>query len=378
MRATYALNPARPVLPGGRDGPPPVVGLRSGGAADSWDSAWVRDEAGQQDMRAALAARLSEQGMTLTALKLEAGAATAWIINDTYGSAAQAVGRTARAMTQVLPASVEALTVVPVTKGMSTTAVTVQRADLEQLEWAADGSAEIRDRAVLADGAGLHPADGGDHLPDAQPAFALSISPPYLAPPSLFDPNAPVRADFGIEARASWTPPTPPGLIFSGNLRKPIVGNLDKSIRVSDSVLPPHVRSDGGAEYDRQSDLEITHLTGGEYFFRPGPDLYGRVTAGGYLERMFGGASAELLWMPDGKRYALGGAEVNYARQRDFDILFGFQDYDVVTGHVSGYYRFNDRYFAQVDAGRYLAGDWGGATLKLERRFNNGWRVGAI
>lgn len=365
FRATYALNPSRPALPGGRDGAPPLVAPRSG-AADSWDRAWVSDEAGQRDMRATLAASLAEQGLRLTALRLEGGAATAWIVNDTYGAASQAVGRTARAMTRVLPASVEALTVVPVTRGMTTTAVTLQRRDLEELEWAAGGSAEIRDRAHVADGAALRP-DGGEILPDPQPAFALGFS-PYLAP-SLFDPNSPVRADFGIEASASWTPR--PGLIFSGALRKPLVGNLDKSIRVSDSVLP-HVRSDG-AEYDRQSDLELTYLTG-EYFFRPGRNLYGRVTAG-YLERMFGGASAELLWMPEGKRYAIG-AEINYARQRDFDIGLGFQDYGVVTGHVSGYYRFNDRYFAQIDAGRYLAGDWG-ATVRLERRFNNGWRVGA-
>ena len=365
FRASYALNPTRPVLPGGRDGAPPVITPRAG-PASSWDRAWVRDEAGQQDMRTALAAQLAEQGLRLTALRLEGDAATAWIVNDTYGAAAQAVGRTARAMTRVLPASVEALTVVPVTQGMTTTAVTLNRSDLETLEWAADGAGEIRARAGIADGADLRPTRN-ERLPGAQTGFALRFS-PYLSP-SLFDPNAPVRVDFGLQAEASWIPR--PGLIFSGALRKPLAGNLDKSLRTSDSVLP-HVRSDG-AEYDRQSDLELTHLTG-EYFFRPGRDLYGRVTAG-YLERMFGGASAEVLWMPEGQRWALG-AEVNYARQRDFDILLGFRDYGVVTGHLSGYFRFNDRYFAQIDAGRYLAGDWG-TTVKLERRFNNGWRVGA-
>ena len=32
---------------------------------------------------------------------------------------------------------------------------------------------------------------------------------------------------------------------------------------------------------------------------------------------------------------------------------------------------------AQVDAGRYLAGDWG-ATFALDRRFANGWKIGAF
>ena len=65
--------------------------------------------------------------------------------------------------------------------------------------------------------------------------------------------------------------------------------------------------------------------------------------------------------------------------QRDYDDPFGFDyyDYDVVTGHASlywdtGWYGFE----TQIDAGRYLAGDWG-STFSLSRRFPNGWAVGA-
>ena len=365
FRASYLLNPGRAPLPGGRDGAPPVVAHRPGVAA-GWDRDWVRDEAGQDRIRARLAQGLATYGLTLHALKLEGDTATAWVVNDTYGAASQAVGRTARAMTQALPPSVETLRVVQVVEGMTTSAVSVKRSDLERLEWAPEGSAEIRARAVVGDAAGLRP-DADDRVPRAEPAFSFRLS-PYLSP-NLFDPLSPVRADFGIEAAASWTPT--PGLVFSGLVRKPLVGNLDDTPRVSDSVLP-HVRTDG-PEYDRQADLELTYLTA-EYFFRPGPNLYGRVTAG-YLERMYGGLSAEVLWAPGNRRFAFG-AELNYARKRDFDVQFGFKDYDVITGHISGYYRFNDRYFAQIDAGRYLAGDWG-ATFRLERRFNNGWRVGA-
>ena len=75
-------------------------------------------------------------------------------------------------------------------------------------------------------------------------------------------------------------------------------------------------------------------------------------------------------------KYSLIGAEVAYVQQRDYDDLFGFQDYDVVTGHVSGYMDFGNGFHGQLDVGRYLAEDWG-ATLTLDREFNNGWRVGA-
>jgi hypothetical protein len=96
----------------------------------------------------------------------------------------------------------------------------------------------------------------------------------------------------------------------------------------------------------------------------------------GYLERMYGGLSAELLWRPVNSRLALG-AEINYARQREFDMGLGFRDYGVVTGHVSAYYDMANGYHVQIDAGRYLAGDWG-ATLSIDREFRNGWRVGAF
>ena len=109
----------------------------------------------------------------------------------------------------------------------------------------------------------------------------------------------------------------------------------------------------------------------------------------GYFERAFGGLSGEVLWKPVDSRLAVG-AEVNYTLLRDFDLGFDFRpacsdvectvytgdDYDVVTGHLSAYYDFENGFQAQVDMGRYLAGDWG-ATFSLDREFDNGWKVGA-
>jgi hypothetical protein len=162
-----------------------------------------------------------------------------------------------------------------------------------------------------------------------------------------------------------------PGLLFSGAIQQPVYGTLDQSTRISDSILP-HVRSDS-ALYAKAPGPGVPYLTA-EYFDRPGEDLYSRLSFG-LLEPMFGGLSGEILWAPAGKPYALG-AELNYAVQRDFDG-FGFQDYDVMTSHVSGYYDFGKGFAGQVDAGRYLAGDWG-STFTLTRHFGNGFQVGAF
>ena len=47
----------------------------------------------------------------------------------------------------------------------------------------------------------------------------------------------------------------------------------------------------------------------------------------------------------------------------------------VSTGHVSAYFDLGKAYQAQLDVGKYLAGDWG-ATFELDREFQNGWKVG--
>jgi len=158
--------------------------------------------------------------------------------------------------------------------------------------------------------------------------------------------------------------------VLTGALRQKLIGNLSSSTRDSNSTLQ-HVRSDVNL-YDEQGSTALETLTLSHYS-RLGPNLYGRVTAG-YLESMFGGISGEVLWKPVDSRLGLG-AELNYVEQRDYDQLFGFQDYSVLMGHVSGYYRFDNGYHAQLDVGRYLAGDYG-ATISLNREFSNGWKVG--
>ncbi len=125
--------------------------------------------------------------------------------------------------------------------------------------------------------------------------------------------------------------------------------------------------------YDK-ADPSIPRLTAA-WYFRPGDDLFGRVTFG-YLESMFAGISGEVLWAPNASRLSLG-VEVNEVVQRDFDMLFELRDYQVTTGHVSAYYDLPSGYGFQLDAGRYLAGDWG-ATFTLDRTFDNGWRVAAF
>ncbi|AJE45432.1 YjbH domain-containing protein [Celeribacter indicus] len=352
------VDPREARVPGGIEEAPPVLLPRRSAAALSWDEASVRQEDGS------LATALAEQGVTLEGYSRRGDIAAVRVANTRYSAETQALGRTARVLANSLPADVERFDIELAARGMPVSRVSLRRADLEALEYDLEGSWRSFARAEIADAAPTRAAG----VAGVYPRFNWSLS-PYLDP-ALFDPDDPIRADVGIQAGAFFEPVR--GLMLTGIVRQPVAGNLDESRRRSNSVLP-HVRSDA-VSYAQESDFQIKQFLA-DYVFRPGPDLYGRVSAG-YFETMFGGVSGELLWKPVDSPLALG-AEVTYARQRDFDQMFGFRDYDIVTGHASAYYDFGRGYLGQIDVGRYLAGDYG-ATFSLDREFDNGFRLGAF
>ncbi|MGL5008374.1 MAG: YjbH domain-containing protein, partial [Paracoccaceae bacterium] len=361
--ATIMLNPKRPPTGGLLLGAPPPVLVRSADVT-SWEAGSVTSDAQTDGVRAALATELGQNGIILEGLAIEGRTARVQLRNPTYDVEALVVGRTARILTRNLPPSVETFEIVPTVQGLRTSRITLQRSDLERLENDPDGAQLSYAAARIEDAA----SPFATTPVQVMPRFSWGIA-PFVAT-SLFDPDQPLRADVGAEISATYA--IRPNLLLSGAAQIKLAGNRGDSTRGPGSVLP-NVRT-GVVSYAREGATGIDYLTL-DYFTRPGRNLYGRVTVG-YLESMFGGASAELLWKPVDSRLAFG-VEVNYARQRDFDRLFSFQDYDVVTGHASAYYTFGNGIEGSIDVGRYLAGDVG-ATLTLARTFGNGWRVGAF
>ncbi len=364
FQLSYAFDPRKPATsPGGFDKASPALRPANQVALASWKL----EELQERDLAArdVLRARLDELGLRMVGYGIEGSTAIVEVENDRYNATAQAVGRTARTMANTLDPSIENFDITLLRKGVPITTVETRRSDLYDLENDVDGAWRILARTVIRDETmGLPPGTVEGAYPHTGYRFG-----PYMRL-SFFDPDNPLRYEIGAEFSADYV--ATPGLILSATFRQPVLSTLDDTTRVSDSVLP-HVRSDW-ARYAQESNFQVNRLTAA-YLWRPGEDLFARVT-GGYLEEMFGGVSAELLWFPNSSRVAIGG-EINYAKQRDFDMLLGFQDYDTVTGHGSVYYDMGGDYHLQVDAGRYLAKDWG-ATFTLDREFNNGFKVGAF
>lgn len=366
ITAQLSFNPRRPPTPGLAQAAPVPIAPRPDRATAPglYETGWASDPSAAPGYRAELAARLQAEGQILRGFNLWPDSAELRVENTRYDAAAQAIGRTARVMAAVLPASVETFRITLMDRGLALSTTVLHRSDLEALEPAPD-SAEALRRAAATTDAG--PTAPGDEVAVLYPRLDWSGT-PYVRS-GFFDPENPVLLDLGVRLRGTFE--FAPGWSLSGSVAQRLAGNMDRA-RTSPSLLPA-VRTSGplyeGVDTPVLETLTLEHARS------LGPDLYGRVTLG-YLERMYAGASAEILWAPAAGPLALG-AEVNYAVQRDFDMQLGLRDLDAVTGFASAYYSFGDGFFGQLDMGRYLAGDWG-ATLTLEREFCNGWRVGAF
>ncbi|QFT95174.1 hypothetical protein FIU86_20155 [Roseovarius sp. THAF9] len=366
---TFNLNPKNPAVKGGTELAPLPVAVRGPRSAE--DLGWTTQPGREQAITASLDRSLQQSDLDLEGMTLSGRSAHVRIRNDKYDATSQALGRTLRSMSRELPPSVEMLHVTLIENGIPASTMSFSRTDLERLEHrpAREALAAARFTDTLRFG------DYPDPFPTTYPRFEWSIG-PYLRT-SLFDPGNPLRADIGIRAKAKYHLGS--GWIVSGSVGQKVIGNLDGAVRPNNSQLP-QVRSDVD-RYNRTDEPFIENLTVAKYG-RLWPDFYSRVTAG-YLERMYAGISGEVLWKPVDSRLALG-AEINYTHPRDFDQQFGLRSrvtpggtIPEFNGHVSAYYDFGNGFHGQVDAGRYLAGDWGG-TIALDREFANGWKIGAF
>lgn len=367
---TIMLNPdQRPQGGIGGPGPEPVK-PRPSPTADpaAWSTAWMGQADAKEILIGNMTRNLVRTGIDVESLGMTADTAQIRFRNTNYDATAQAVGRVARAMSQVMPASIEVFEIVPMEHGVPGSKVVIRRSDLEALEFSPDQAAALRARVAIA--------EGGSPLPDtlrnpaAYPRLTWSLLP--FVRTRTFDPSNPLQAGVGLRFAAQYE--LAPGLVLSGSVTSLAVSNIKDRNIPDPSPLPP-VRRDS-VKYDTKANPDLETLTAA-YFTRIAPNLFGRITVG-YLERMFGGVSTEVLYRPVDRPWAVG-IEADYVAQRNTDGMLGFGEYDyrVMTGHLSGYYDLGKGYHVQVDLGRYLAGDVGG-TLTFSREFENGWKVGAF
>jgi hypothetical protein len=307
------------------------------------------------------------QALYIDAVHSSRGEMWIYFTNHHYFLEAEAVGRLTRiAMADASP-DIEVFHLISVEHGIALRQTKVLRSPLERALLANGSIPELNDAVSV------EPAPMENPALDAMgaknfPRLSWAISPETKQ--SLFDPNLPLQAQLLVGVTSSVD--LFPGFTVTGKFDINIYNNFTDT-QPSNSELP-HVRSDI-QRYYKHGVTGIANLEA-DYRARLAPDLFVKVQ-GGYLEDMFGGAGAQIVWRPENSRLVVG-ADLYEVWQRDFDRLIRFQSYHVLTGHLNLYYEspwhgvnFN------LHAGRYLAGDYG-ATLEVTRRFDSGVEIGAF
>ena len=211
------LDPKKRMTGGVMSPAPAPVKARPSRSADpeAYDGGWVSQPDAGPVLRNNLAKRLSADGIIVEDLAYTATTVQVRIRNNRIDAGSQAIGRTARALSHVMPASVEVFEIVPVVNGIGASKITVRRSDLEALEYTADNASLLRERVTVTD-AGLVPdyAIGNEEL---YPKFRWSLKPTLRL-------SEPLKGDVGLRLSASYD--IRPGLVLSGSVYKQIASNV--------------------------------------------------------------------------------------------------------------------------------------------------------
>ena len=351
----FQANAKSPPYPPNLGAVPPIAEPRPMVGRDNVQ--WANDRRTLNSLRIA-----TQEGLADLSVKLKHYDAEAQIIRVGISAIGNdpvpmIVGRTVRVLSRLSPPSVTKFEVTVYAAKFPANTFTVPRDEVVSVA-NQPGRGESSRSFITMDGAAPQET-GWDWQAEPTLGFSWTIRPAVSLP---LESDGSVEPEFGLfaDARYEFTPE----FYVGGTVSYLLAG--DRTIDPAPAT--PTARSDSGS-YDRGS-LRLDRLYGA-YDRKLSKALYGGLTFG-LLERQYRGISVEALWLPPASQLALG-AELTYAEKRDYNDPFGALDFDAVTGFVSVYWDTGYKGLAtRVDAGRYLAGDWG-ATVTLSRYFSNGW-----
>lgn len=349
LAAQIYVNPRRPPLPGGKDLAPVPMRLRGEGAQKLKKTDTI-----------VIGKVLQADLFELHKLSVKDDTVKIALTNTKFRSTAQAVGRIASTLQRFTSDEVKRAKISFYRDGLQIANYLV---DLEKI-----GEEQFHPRELYAASPSIKAIDA-DVFKGVKnkKAFTWGIG-PYITH-RLFNPDLPLSAETGIELASGYE--FVKGLKISGSIRKSVLTNLTDNKRRSNSVLP-RVHSDWPL-YDFAGQSGHIHTLKLSYFKNLAPGLYGRAHAG-LLEPFFAGIGGEILYKPAQSPLGIG-LDIHRVRKRDYDMRFQLRDYQTNLGHISLYYDAGGLFELEINAGRYLAGDWG-VTTTLSRKFGSGWEVG--
>lgn len=314
---------------------------------------------------------LKRQRFTLIALDADEdqGLLTVWFSQKLTRDPHRAIGRVSQTLAVLAPPQYGAFTVANVDGERETYRVTTLRKDVAAAIDFKGSIEEIRASSLVDTPLAQAYADADFKQAPTTPAFNWGMGPALRqhigGPDSFYFGQLWWRLNANVDLTSRWS--------INGSVGANIYNNFD-GLKVRDTSDLPHVRSDI-VQYLQQGENNLVRLET-NYIWPISQSWTARFSAG-IFEEMYGGVAGEVLYAKPYQPWALG-FNVNRVRKRDFDQRFGFQDYEITTGHLTGYFDLPIWNLEMtVSVGRYLAGDYGG-TVELARVFPSGVKVGAF
>ena len=349
ISAHILINPSQPPLAGGKELAPVPMRRRDEKAAPIRQSK-------EDTIRRVLAVDRFE----IHRLYIGTNVVILDVTNNKFRSTAQALGRLASTLQRFTSDDVNLAKISFYSEEMQTSTFEVDLKKITQQQFNPAESYREHPSITAID-------QKASSVTENKNRFTWSLG-PYFAH-RLFNPNLPLSMETGIEAVGGYR--LAKGLKLSGALRKSVLTNLTDNHRLSNSALP-HVHSDWPL-YDfagQSGHIDNLKLS---YFTNLAPAIYGRAHVG-LLEPFYAGLGGEILYKPAQSPFAFG-VDIHWVKKRDYGMRFDLRDYETSLGHFSVYYDAGGMFDIEVNAGRYLAGDWG-ATTTISRKFGSGWEVG--
>ncbi len=319
------------------------------------------------DIFARTAKLLELDGIFLLGININDRFVDVEIFDRYYSDVSQMIGRVARILSKTVPLSVKffRINLVDYQSGYPVSQITIDRESLRKFELVFDGPSRLWQDVKIENAPGAI----NQSLILSEDPVTWSLYPDVDI--MLFDPDFPINGSIGWEARVAYRINN--STVINSSVKQPILTELN-IIKRGPKIGLPNVRSDLMYYYrDISTRPYIDSLTIDQYY-KPAKNIYGQINLG-YLEMMYAGLRAEAIWKDMQKPYAIGLDIARISKRNTFgDFSMLNKSYSTVIGTV--YYDLPSNWTAQIDAGKYLAGDYG-ATLALSRTFNNGWEIGA-
>ncbi len=282
------------------------------------------------------------------------------MLND-YEPASLQIGRAAKELARSADKDIRSVKIIPFAMGTKGRAISFSRRDLLLAEEKGTLSPEeLWQNTSFDEKKGVDFSSPSERTYKIAPELSFSLGEEETT--HLY------RASLVVEEQKQWGY----GLVTGNSMRLNIADNLHRLAKFRDINLSS-IRADADFYTQNRINVDRSYIS---FLTTPLPNFHFAATAG-YLEEMFGGYGAEVLYRPDQSPFSIGleGWQV-FKRDGTSTMALGMDTNGRTTALMNLYYDIPDTNItAFARAGKFIGGDMG-VNTGVKMTFENGMKLG--